>query len=139
MDIYKLKDLSSEERQTVFLGEAVKAEEQQYMKPLTPDELHVRREEMANDSILLNGYEAELKEIKDEYKLKMNPVEKRRDEALEAIRLKAIPITGKVFMLADHDNKMIHSVTEDGSVLGSRPMLPEERQYRINTQISRAV
>lgn len=133
MDIYRLKDLSQDERQTVLLGEAVKVEEQSYLKPLTPDELHVRREEMANDSILLNEYEAELKEIKDAFKLKMNPVEKRRDEALEAIRLKSISITGKVFMLADHDNKMIHSVTEDGSVLGSRPMLPEERQYRINT------
>lgn len=133
MDIYRLKDLPQDERQTVLLGEAVKVEEQSYLKPLTPEELHVRREEMANDSILLNEYETELKEIKDQFKLKMNPVEKRRDEALEAIRLKAIGVTGKVFMLADHDNKMIHSVTEDGSVLGSRPMLPEERQYRINT------
>lgn len=133
MDIYRLKDLPQDERQTVLLGEAVKVEEQSYLKPLTTEELHVRREEMANDSILLNEYETELKEIKDQFKLKMNPVEKRRDEALEAIRLKAIRVTGKVFMLADHDNKMIHSVTEDGSVLGSRPMLPEERQYRINT------
>lgn len=133
MDIYRLKDLSPEERQTVFQGEAVKVEEQSYLKPLTPEELHIRREEMANDSILLNEYESELKEIKDQFKLKMNPIEKRRDEALEAIRLKSISITGKVFMLADHDNKMIHSITEDGSVLGSRPMLPEERQYRINT------
>lgn len=132
MDVYRLKDLSPEERLTVLLGEAVTGEEQVYLKTLTPEELHIRREEMANASILLNQYEAEFKEVKDDHKTKVTPVKQRRDEALEAIRLKAIPITGKVWMLADHENKMMHSVTDEGSVLASRPMLPEERQYRIS-------
>lgn len=132
MDVYRLKDLSFEERQTVLLGEAVSGGEQVYLKTLTPEELHIKREDMANSSILLNQYEAEFKEVKEEHKSKVTPVKQRRDEALEAIRLKAVPVTGKVWLLADHDNKMMHSVTDEGYVLGSRPMLPEERQYRIS-------
>lgn len=131
MDVYRLKDLSHEERQTVLLGEAVSGDEQVYLKTLTPEELHIKREGMANDSILLNQYEAEFKDVKDEHKNKIMPIKQRRDEALEAIRLKAVPVTGKVWLLADHENKMMHSVTDDGNVLGSRPMLPEERQIRV--------
>lgn len=131
MDVYRLKDLSAEERQTVLLGEAVSGDEQVYLKTLTPEELHITREGMANDSILLNQYEAEFKDVKDKHKNMVSPIKERRDKALEAIRLKAVPVKGKVWLLADHENKMMHSVTDEGYVLGSRPMLPEERQYRI--------
>lgn len=139
MDIYKLKDLSAEERQTVLLGEAVSGEDQSYLMPLSTEELHIRREEMANASILLAEYAAEFKEVKDQYKSKITPIAQKRDEALEAIRLKAISVTGKVYLIADHDNKMMHSVTEDGSVLGSRPMLPQERQFRIQHSLNKAM
>jgi hypothetical protein len=139
MDVYRLKDLSQEERQTVLVGESITAEEQVYMKTLTPEELHVMREEMANASILLNEYEAEFKETKEAYKSKVTPIRQKRDESLSAIRLKAIPITGKVWVLADHENKMMHSVTDEGSVLASRPMLPEERQYRIPSTLNKAM
>lgn len=138
MDVYRLKDLSPEERQTVLLGEAVSGGEQVYLKTLTPEELHIKREEMANASILLDQYEAEFKDIKDAHKAKITTVKQERDIALECIRLKAVQVTGKVYLLADHENKMMHSVTEEGFVLGSRPMLPEERQYRMTT-ISKAV
>jgi hypothetical protein len=139
MDPYKLKDLSQEERQTVFQGEAVSAEEQVYMRPLTPEELHIKREEMANASIMLDELEAEFKEVKDQHKASVTPFRIKRDESLDAIRLKAVPIKCKVCILADHENKMMHSVTDDGSVLGSRPMLPEERQYRINATLNKAM
>lgn len=139
MDIYKLKDLSAEERQTVLLGEAVSAEEQVYMKTLTPEELHIKREEMSNASILLDQLQADFKVVKDAHKQEITPIALKRRTALEAIRLKAVPITGKVWMIADHDNKMMHSVVDDGSVLGSRPMLPEERQYRMPTALKQAM
>lgn len=139
MDIYKLKDLSPEERQTVFQGEAVSAEEQVYMKTLTPEELHIKREEMSNASILLDQLQADFKEVKDAHKQEVAPVALKRKLSLEAIRLKAIPIQGKVWLVADHDNKMMHSVTDEGYVLSSRPMLPEERQYRIPATLNKAM
>jgi len=139
MDVYKLKDLSAEDRQTVLLGEAVSAEEQSYMKTLTPEELSIKREEMSNASILLNKLEEDFKVVKEAHKDEIKPIATARKNALDAIRLRAIQVTGKVWMIADHENKMMHSVTDDGNVLGSRPMLPEERQFRIPNILNKAI
>jgi hypothetical protein len=139
MNPYALKDLTHEERQSVFLGEAVSGEEQQYMKTLTPEELAIKREEMTNATILHDELDAEFKKLKDAHKEKVAPILLKRKESLAAIRMRAVPIIGKVWLLADHDNKMMHSVTDDGTVLGSRPMLPEERQYRISTTLNKAM
>lgn len=133
MDIYKLKDLSPEERQTVFLGEAAGSEEQVYLKPLTPEELAITREEHANASILIDEMVEQFTSVKEAHKEALKPIQQKRKTAIAAIRQKAIQITGKVWKLPDHDNMMVHYVTDDGQVLSSRPMLPQERQYRIQS------
>lgn len=68
MDIFKLKDLSEDERLTVLLGEAITTEEQVYMKPLSPDELSIKKDELTNAAILKAVIEDELAEIKSQYK-----------------------------------------------------------------------
>lgn len=133
MDIYKLKDLSPEERQTVFLGEAAGSEEQVYLKPLTPEELAITREEHSNASILIDEMVEQFTNVKKAHKEAIAPIQAKRKQAITAIRQKAIQITGKVWKLPDHDNMMIHYITDEGQVLSSRPMLPQERQYRIQS------
>lgn len=54
-------------------------------------------------------------------------------EYLDAIKNKAVEVKGKVYKLADFENQMIHFVDPLGNVLSSRKMLPDERQFRINT------
>lgn len=131
MDIYKLKDLSPEERQTVFLGEAAGSEEQVYLKPLSPEELAITREEHSNASILIDEMTEQFANIKAKHKEEIKPIQQKRKTAISAIRQKAVQITGRVWKLPDHDNMMMHFVTDDGQVLSSRPMLPQERQFRI--------
>lgn len=131
MDIYKLKDLSPEERQSVFLGEAAGSEEQVYLKPLTPEELAITREEHANASILIDEMVEQFANVKAKHKEEIKPIQQKRKTAIAAIRQKAIQITGKVWKLPDHDNMMMHFITDEGQVLSSRPMLPQERQFRI--------
>lgn len=132
MDIYKLKDLSTEERQTVLLGEAAGSEEQVYLRPLTNEELAITREEHANASILIDELTEQFANVKARHKEEIKPIQQKRKTAIAAIRQKAVQITGRVWKLPDHDNMMMHFVTDDGQVLSSRPMLPQERQYRIN-------
>lgn len=132
MDIYKLKDLSPDERQTVFLGEAAGSEEQVYLKPLTPEELAITREEHANASILIDEMVEQFANVKAKHKEEIKPIQQKRKSAIAAIRQKAVQITGKVWKLPDHENMMMHFVADDGQVLSSRPMLPQERQYRLS-------
>lgn len=46
MDVYKLKSLSAEERESVLLGESLSVEEAAYMQPLTQDELSIKKDDL---------------------------------------------------------------------------------------------
>jgi hypothetical protein len=133
MDIFKLKDLSEEDRQSVLQGESLTVEEHAYMKPLTQDELSIKKDELANAAILKAVIEDELAQIKAQYKDKIEPLREIVNKSIEAIKNKAIEVKGNVYKLADYDNQMIHMVDPLGNVLSSRRMLPEERQFRIST------
>lgn len=51
MDIYALKTLSQQDRESVFASEAIGCDELAYTKQLTPEELVIKREEFTNDSM----------------------------------------------------------------------------------------
>ena len=128
MDIYKLKDLSPAERQLV-LDEAAGVEEGRYFQPLTEVEMDYYRRQHSDHAIVASQIEHELDLVKDEYKEKLKPHKQKVVEALEAIRTRQIEKTGRIYVLKDFDNQMIHKVDIHGNVIQSRPMLPEERQY----------
>lgn len=131
MEVYRLKELSEQDRQSVLQGEALSIEEQAYMKPLTPEELSIKKDDLASAAILKAVIEDELAEVKKSYKDKIEPLRQQVSECIDAIKNKAVEIKGNVYKLADYDNQMIHIVDPLGNVLSSRRMLPEERQFRI--------
>lgn len=131
MDVYKIKDLPDDERQTLLLGESIEVNEQAYMKSLSDDELAVRRERIVQVSLMKAVIEDEYQSIKDNFKMKLDPLKLEFGELLDELRVKMVEITGKVYSLPDHDNQMMHFIDIKGNVISSRRMLPEERQYRI--------
>jgi hypothetical protein len=131
MDIYKLKDLSTEERRSVLEGESIGEEEQSYMRPLSDQELADMKTEFSSAAIDKAVVEEEFKQVKDQYKSKLKPYNESIVRAMAAIKNRAIWTSGVVFKLPDYDNKMIHIVNADGVVINSRMMKPEERQFRI--------
>lgn len=133
MDIYKLKELSQEDRQIVFQSEAISVEELGYTKPLSEEELTLKREELANAAILKAMIQDEFAEVKAQYKERISPLSEVVKESIQAIKNKSVEVMGKVYKFADYENQMIHVVDPLGNVLNSRRMLPEERQFRITT------
>lgn len=127
MDIYKLKDLSHSERLLV-LDEATKVEEGRYFQPLTEVEMDYYRRQLADHSIIKSQIEHERKLVMDEYKQKLKPHEDAVSEAIEAVKTKQVEKTGRLYIISDFDDKVIHKVDINGNVIQSRPMLPEERQ-----------
>lgn len=127
MDIYSLKNLSHSERMLV-LDEATRMEEGRYFQPLTEVEMDYYRRQLADNSIMKSQVEHELNLVKDEYKEKLKPYSTAISEAIEAIKTKQIEKTGRLYILSDFDEKVIHKVDINGNVIQSRPMLPEERQ-----------
>lgn len=131
MDVYQIKNLPDDERLTLLVGENVKVEEQAYMKALTEEELHIRRERIVQVSLMKAVVEDELQQVKDEFKMKLDPLKSEFSQLLDELRVKMVEVTGKVYTLPDHENQMMHFIDERGNVLSSRRMLPEERQYRM--------
>jgi len=132
MDIYDLKNLPEEDRKSVLESESIAIEEHAYMKPLTPDELAIQKDNLAQDSIMKAMIEDEFAEIKSEYKDKLDPLKNSIHDTIEAIKNKAVEVKGKVYKMPDFDNRMIHVVDPLGNVLSSRRMLPEENQRRMS-------
>lgn len=131
MDVYHIKNLTQEERQTLLIGESVRSEEQAYMKALTDEELQIRRERIVQVSLLKAVVEDDFQQVKDEFKMKLDPLKDEFSQLLDELRVKMVEVTGKVFTLPDHENQMMHFIDESGNVLSSRRMLPEERQHRL--------
>lgn len=132
MDVYRLKDLPEDDRKTVLLGESLSVEKQAYMRQLTPEELAIKKDELAVAAINKAYIEDELAEVKKQYKEKTEPLRLKVAECILAIKNKAVEVNTDVYKLADYDNQMIHNVDPAGHVLSSRRMLPEERNFRIS-------
>jgi hypothetical protein len=130
-NIERLKTLSAEDRKSVLEAEAIAVEEGKYEKPLTPDELAIQKDTLAelsiNQAIILD----EFAEVKQEFKSKLEPIKEEISTALRAIKYKSIQVEGRLYKMADFDDQMIHKVDELGNVIHSRKMLPEERQFRL--------
>lgn len=131
MDITRLKTLSEQDRKAVLESEAIDIEEGVYDRPLTEEEINYYKDELATQCITQKKLLAELATVKEEFKEKLRPVKTQIDHAMNAIKNRSIPQEGRLYKLADYDEKMIYTVDGDGNVISSRRMRPEERQYRI--------
>jgi len=131
MDIERLKTLSSEDRKLVMQSEALAITEGKYVKPLTIEEVAFYKDQLAEKSILQATILDELKEVKADFKARLEPVAIEIKKSLSAVKFKQIECDGILYKMADFDSKMIHNVDELGNIITSRSMLPEERQFRI--------
>lgn len=133
MDIYKLKDLSHSDRMNVLESENTGMEDQTYIKPLTDQEASILKDELVQNFITKGFMDDEFSEMKAEYKEKVDPIKEAISEAIASLKTKTTTQSGKVYKLADFENKMIHFVDVAGNVINSRMMKPEERQFHLTT------
>ena len=131
MDIERLKSLSNEDRKLVLQSEALAIVEGKFVKPLGPEELAYYKDQLAEKSILQATILDELKDVKADFKARLDPVATDISKALSAVKFKQIECDGTLYKMADFDNKLIHQVDDLGNIISSRQMLPEERQFRI--------
>ena len=142
MDIHKLKDLPDDDRLLVLQGEAMPgAEEQIYPRTLTEAEVAAYEKALAQHSIQIAAIKKEIADLVKEYKDKLKPINLNFLIALEAVKNGTVQEKGKVYRIPDYDNKMVHVISEHGTVIQTRQIKPEERQYFFTTQhhINKAV
>ena len=134
MDIYKLKNLSAEDRKLVLEEQSSKIEEQDYLRPLEDDELAILKSELAQACVQKGFIDNEFKQVKDDFKNRLKPINQQIGTAIMCLSSRMKNENGNVYLVPDYDNKMMHTITLDGTVLSSRPLKPEERQFTLSAQ-----
>jgi hypothetical protein len=114
---------------------ADKVEKYSYMRPLTTEEMDEMRVELAEKAIDLNALEVELKGIKDEYKERMKPSSKRFGLILTLLEQKAEPMNKECYFTFDQKIGMAIICDEEGVEVGRRPLMADERQTSIFTEL----
>lgn len=131
MDVTRLKHLSPEDRHSILEGECISSQEKNYTKPVNEEELAYYKDQLANRSVDQAVLLDELNRFKEAHKIKADPIKKDISEALQAIKFKAIDTFGKLYNVPDYDLRIMHIIDSEGNVINSRPLLPEERQYKM--------
>ena len=123
--------VTPKERLMLLQENASKVEKTTYQKVLSPDELAARREDLADDCIKLNQFEDELKEVKDDFKSKMDPLKSANKIRLTEIKTKQTTVDGTLYHIANHTDSIMETYDDEGIFVSSRRLRPEEKQGTI--------
>lgn len=102
-----------------------------YVRNLTQEELDFKRELHVDNCIQLGTYDEELKAKKAEYKILMEPLQDQNKTLLRQIKTRQEELKGTIFNYADHEDGMMYTYDENGDLVGSRRLKPEERQKKL--------
>lgn len=107
-------------------------EETRYVKPLSQEELDIKRESLADNCIEFTRLEDELKEVKTGFKTKMDPIKDENKILCQQIKTRQEETAGKLFHFNNHDDAMRYTYDESGELVASRRLRPDEKQKRIS-------
>ena len=126
-----MPEVSAKDRTILMQDNALKVDQTTYQKNLTPEELAARREDLADNCIKLNQFEDELKEIKDGFKSKMDPLKTANKILLTEIKTTQSTVDGILYHIPNHDEGMLETYDSEGMLVLSRRLRPEEKQGNV--------
>lgn len=121
---------SEMDRQTIvdnLEASSINAEETEYMKPLTDDEVRVYNEKIVDNNLKIRAKEQEKKQFMEQFKLEMDPLKTRLNETLDIVKTRQIEKIGILYVIPNDQETMVGYYDETGRLIRSRPILPEEK------------
>lgn len=132
------KALPAEERRKRVIAESIGTINEDVPVYFSEEELHVKREELANIDIQLSQLADEKKSFMTKLKADIEPLKDRHGELLEDIKHKYAEIEMTLHKVPDYPNRVMNFYDDGGNFIKARPLLRDEFQYRI-VNINRAV
>lgn len=126
-----MPEVSQAERLRIMADTCDRTEETTYYKQLDQTEMDIRREQLADNSIKHFKLGEELKEIKSDFKERMEPLARDNQQIMHELDTGQAEVKGRLFYLANHDDNMMEVYNEDGEMISSRRLLPNEKQQRL--------
>lgn len=136
------KDIKKRAQRIQFLRDnAHGVEEKGYMKPYTPEELQGHKEQLANTMIQISAIEAELAEVKAEFKGKLKPLREKQSQMVGNIKAKAEYVTEECYRFTDDETRVTSFYNADGDCIEERPATADELQpnlFKMTSSVSLA-
>lgn len=118
----------------VIIDNAVKREEMTYVLPIEGEELSNIKTEFSNVSIIEAKMLEEEKERKKDFKAELAPYSLKKAELMQELRTKVREYKDIVYLVENYDDNTMETYTKDGVCVQTRPLLPGEKQLRIQSQ-----
>ena len=110
-------------------------EEIGYSRRFTPDELNERKEELADTSIYISEIDEEKKASDAEFKLRRKPLDERKATLIEELKTKSQFVREECYKFIFHEERMVGFYNQDGELVSSRTLMPQEMQRTIFSQM----
>ena len=137
MTRFFMPELSKNERLSILQNNADKIEQTTYLKPLTEEELNERREMLTDNCIKLGDLEEEKAEMVADFKAKIDPLKAVNKDLLWELRVKQAKVDGTLYHMANHDESMMETYDQNGELVATRRLRPDEKQTRIPLNIAK--
>lgn len=114
------------QRKRFLEDNADSVESKGYMKPYSPEELQGHKENLANTMIQISEIEAELNQVKTEFKARLKPLQEKRSQMVANIKAKAEYVTEDCYRFTDRESRMTEYYNADGDLVEMRPATADE-------------
>lgn len=121
----------AKDRRDTLSAMAHSVENTSYYVNLTQDELDVRREKLTDNFIKISDLEAELKRTTKLLKTEQKPLIEENADLLQTIKTKTEEKSGILYHVDDQESGMMNSYDEEGNLVSSRRLRPDEKQSSI--------
>jgi gas vesicle protein len=126
-----MPDVSPETRKQLLQQNADSIEQTEYSKPLSNEELDIKREQLTENAIRLSEYEDEKKEAMAEFKHKMDPLARENKQLLTEIKTRQAKVHGALYHMANHEDGMMETYDDNGELIASRRLRPDEKRQNL--------
>jgi predicted transcriptional regulator len=106
-------------------------------KPLSDEQIETLRFDLEKLSIKLADLNEQYDDVKKQWRDDIKEAKENVEEVLTQLRAGMETVRGTVYEIRDYETNRVFRFFEDGSELGDRPMLPEERQQTIQSDMRR--
>jgi len=131
MDQNLAQDVPENRRREYLKDSCEKVEKIGYLKKYTFDQLTMKKSDLAEKSIELNGIDHERKEAMDSFKERQKPLREEISSLLTNIRLRGEEVDQECYLFFDEPTKTAGYYNDSGELIYTRPMRPEEFQKSI--------
>lgn len=127
---------STMEQRSYLRENADNIRQEQVRRPLSQEEISDAEKKLALKSLELRKTQQQYDKVKEEWREeKINPLKSNVEELLDTLENKAEIVDGEVYYIRDHQNEMVYGFLPNGQEVDRRPMLNEEKQTTIHSNM----